>query len=526
MKANSLTRPIKRSPCCTSILAWTFRKEELGLAVVVLCLLAAGPLSTRVEAFSLLGPYADWMDVEKGYRLPDDIGGPMNITEGYRWNIPVLTYGFDQSFMDYFGSNGVAAVEQAIAMLNKIPPASVIDLQAYALRAWRANWRAESAELLDLKSQTLGLLLQQMGLTDPVRNAFCIRDYQVYPGPSYYFDVIMRSFDPVTAQPSHYVNGVLLSYQVFWMTPAPGQFFCDAQEIPVDAEAGGFEPVVSMSAHGYSPYGRFVTNLTREDIAGLRYLLSGGEVHCEALLPDVHLVNTNEGPLVVTADRPGIEKVTFARHPAGPLNGRFLPFTNRWTDIYYGYFLPGYQEVERITTRPDILFTAADLGASRGWSSTGTTNWVNNAELNGNPGGLGPGVIQPPVTITYNSIGPFYIVPPAFSTNAFPTELSSYLVSGWGSFNGTTNPPITYPVGQTPFQPTEVRLTLRIQGKSYELRWPLPGRPYQRFAFQTGTNLTDWTTITTLTNSGATFEYQADAPPNEPARFFMTSPLP
>jgi len=28
-------------------------------------------------AFSLLGPYAGWMDVQKGYRLPGDIGGPL-----------------------------------------------------------------------------------------------------------------------------------------------------------------------------------------------------------------------------------------------------------------------------------------------------------------------------------------------------------------------------------------------------------------------------------------------------------------
>ena len=36
--------------------------------------------------FTLLGPLQDWMDIQKGFsRL--DIGGPMNISEGYRWNI-------------------------------------------------------------------------------------------------------------------------------------------------------------------------------------------------------------------------------------------------------------------------------------------------------------------------------------------------------------------------------------------------------------------------------------------------------
>ena len=86
--------------------------------------LFAGPVGGF--AFSLLGPYADWMDVQKGYQLPGDIGGPMNIGEGYRWNLPVVTYGFDRSFLDYFGSNGVAAVEGAIGILNALPPASSI----------------------------------------------------------------------------------------------------------------------------------------------------------------------------------------------------------------------------------------------------------------------------------------------------------------------------------------------------------------------------------------------------------------
>src|SRR6266404_4804702 len=80
----------------------------------------------RVEGFALLGPYMNWMAQTNGYRQPGDIGGPMDIGEGYRWNVPVVTYGFDQSFVDYFGSNGVAAVESAIQVLNDLPPASTI----------------------------------------------------------------------------------------------------------------------------------------------------------------------------------------------------------------------------------------------------------------------------------------------------------------------------------------------------------------------------------------------------------------
>src|SRR5207248_1976102 len=43
--------------------------------------------ANRVEGFALLGPYMDWMAQTNGYRQPGDIGGPMNIGEGYRWNV-------------------------------------------------------------------------------------------------------------------------------------------------------------------------------------------------------------------------------------------------------------------------------------------------------------------------------------------------------------------------------------------------------------------------------------------------------
>ena len=68
--------------------------------------LVLSALGVRVQAFSLLGPYADWMQQTNNFREPGDIGGPMDITEGYRWNVPVVTYGFDKSFVDFFGRCG------------------------------------------------------------------------------------------------------------------------------------------------------------------------------------------------------------------------------------------------------------------------------------------------------------------------------------------------------------------------------------------------------------------------------------
>src|SRR5205823_3981984 len=46
--------------------------------------------------------------------------GPKNIGEEYRRNMPVLFYSYDRDFLQFFGSNGVAAVDQAFAMYNSL----------------------------------------------------------------------------------------------------------------------------------------------------------------------------------------------------------------------------------------------------------------------------------------------------------------------------------------------------------------------------------------------------------------------
>ena len=55
-----------------------------------------------------------------------------NLGEEYRWNSPVITYTYDESFLNYFGSNGVVAIEKAMGILNAIPPASTISYQLSA----------------------------------------------------------------------------------------------------------------------------------------------------------------------------------------------------------------------------------------------------------------------------------------------------------------------------------------------------------------------------------------------------------
>lgn len=467
---------------------------------------------SQAYGFALLGPYADWMDSTKNFRLPGEVGGPMNISEGYRWNVPVVTYGFERSFLDYFGSNGVAAVEAAVALINQLPPASLITITNFPVDAWRFNYQAQALGLVDLKSTTLSLLLEQMGLARPEPSVFCVRDF-VATTSNYLFFVIQRNFDQTTAQPSAYVNESLFTYSVIQFSDAPTSApFCDAQEVPVDPLAELQTTVAGFRTEA----GAYAQNLSRDDVGGLRFLLNGEQIRFEQLLSDVHLFGGGTN-LVRSASRAGVEKVTLVRQPGGTQGQEFEPVTNHWTDVYFIGAGPGYQEVERITTQPDILFSARDLGPFIPFTRTTTTNWVNNADLNGNPGGAGPGVIQPKVEITFNNVGRVYY-------NYGPTG-EEMATSGllWGSFDGGTNAPLVLPGSQVVFQPSPVHLRLAVGAQTNEFHWLINGAAYGRFAFQTSSNLSTWQTMTILTNSGSPFTFEFTAVPGESSRFFRTT---
>ena len=95
------------------------------------------------------------------------------------------------------------------------------------------------------------------------------------------------------------------------------------------------------------------------------------------------------------------------------------------------------QEVERVITKPDFLFAAANLNnlndGTPFYNRTGTSNWVNNSILNGSSEG-GPGVITPQVRVTFGTVG--HIVTPA--SGGYPTYISPDF---FGSFDSSTNAP-------------------------------------------------------------------------------------
>lgn len=151
-------------------------QPKIGFCLLLVCF-ALGLSALSARAFALLGPVQPWMQTSNGVIYHGDIGGPIGITNGYRWNVPVVTYGFDISFLNFFGSNGVAAVESAIQILNNLPPASQIVLTNYPFGTVQLNNAAQAQNLFDLKSFTLSLLMEQMGLADPVRNIYMLTNW-------------------------------------------------------------------------------------------------------------------------------------------------------------------------------------------------------------------------------------------------------------------------------------------------------------------------------------------------------------
>jgi hypothetical protein len=283
--------------------------------VAWLGVLAAGLPSA--QAFSTGGVFETWQVRDLGYNIGErgDIMGPMNIGEDYRRNTPVLTYAFDENFLDYFGSNGVAAVDQAFAILNNLKPVSTYsaDLSEIPLEARRFNQTAGALNLIDLKSATLAILVEEMGLADPIRYTWTLHDRVAganCPVGNQYL-VTKRNFGIVPSnldqlQYSSYVNGVLFSYyiQEYCANPPFGSGLSEAIEIPVDVpiNAARYTPVASAQLNTLAP-GAFYTGLTRDDVAGLRYLLRSGHVHWEDVPANsAALVPSNAPSLLVTSN--------------------------------------------------------------------------------------------------------------------------------------------------------------------------------------------------------------------------------
>jgi len=501
-------------------------KIHIALTIAAFCTIG---LSHRGFAFSLLGPLQNhangaadpWQGKPYGgrpsglgYSLPGDIGGPMLIQESYRWNIPVITYGFDPEFVEYFGQAGVDEVEKAIAIFNALPPVSAMSatLEEFPLDAKGQNGTGSTLSLMDLKSHVLPLLLEQLGLAMPERFVWSLRSRNASPTGTNYA-VLNLNYDPITWQASQRVNGVIYNYRVFDDLGPRGEEWASAVEWyqldpdfqPYSSVAGGVgsrdyqmgsDPSVLGASSGLLA-GHYFTGLTRDDVGGLRFLLSRENRRWEALLPGVTGVGSNAAGFVSVALRPGVEKLTFQRQQFAPATQQFQPVTNIFQDIYFMDDAAVTQTVQRVVTTPDILFRVRDLGgvvyhwdldegqqtifAARLYDRSDASAWLNHAGLNDRPSGAGPGVIRPPAHITFNKVGRYL----AAGGGGF-TPL-------WAAFDGSDAPPVWFMGSDTNINSLVVESRVVRTNGIAEFEWTTLRFNHHPYRVEVSTNLINWT---------------------------------
>lgn len=493
-------------------------------------LLVVGTAVSRlpIQAFSLLGPFdAAYQTGEIGYGVNiiinsqvQDMGGPMNLEEEYRWQSPILVYGFDTTFVEYFGPKGIAAVEAAVKVINDLPRVSTLTpmLSEYPLETLRYNYTAQQLRIIDVKSLALSLFLEQLGLASAERYTHTLRSRIVEADGTENYTVIRRNWSPIPVNPmdpanqwrytdTPYVNSTLYTYGIrhFRARNTLPEFW-DAQEIALDAgnpkvsvasyvglQAGLVDPRVfnQLYAGALTPgAGLFFTGLTRDDVGALRYLLHPARTNAEGVAPNafrgapvqaptvvfngqgspwqiyvpfgVTVTNagggtttgTNGSALLAPAHRPGVDKVNFVRLDVDSFLGQFLdPLVVRYPETVWDPLTRRLvtQSVERRLSRPDILFTAADLGVAGNsgfpYVFSRQLGFVDNSALNtgGDNVAAGPGTLQPG-QLTFNKLGPWSI---NINQTAEERGFRGYV---FGSFDGSTNAPIVFPQGVDAFE--------------------------------------------------------------------------
>jgi len=489
-------------------------------------------LSQHASAFSLIGAPDASQVTELGYfangnggrtfSQQGDLGGPRNLGGEFRWSTPVITYGFDATFIDFFGAEGVAAVQKAFAILNALKPASQMSagLGEFPLKTSGVNFAAQRLHMYDVKSFTLSIMMEQLGLAAPERYVWCLKQ-RVTVNNINNFLVFNRNYDPVSQNYSPFVNGTRYSFVVGQFTLPDGTVYYDTRKVAIDAAepnltvvalngiAGGIlgiddrvKRMVSYNSGnvegtaGIGAWGLYFSGLTRDDAGAIRYLLdprnknyesapagsaapsglpvsvvSGGGSGSDAwriidTLPSGAggsggnsapsggggTTNATVTPFINESLRPGVDKINFVQVNLDPLTRRtVLPVAVQYSESIVTNGVTVSQRVERIQNRPDILFSAADLGA------TGTLPFVYSRNMNfsqpsrsaqdviNNPANAlnYPGNIGGTVDVTFAAIGPYYITRDVGSNQG---DSNTGFV--WGSFDGTTNRPVAYPVGR------------------------------------------------------------------------------
>jgi len=452
--------------------------------------LSLGMLAARLAfAWSGTGPLLgfqtgalDYGAARPYYPFPagGELGGPQSFNVCARLNVGVITYAYDETFLEYFGPAGVAAVDAAMNVFNALPKMTdSTSLAGYLTQGnQRLNYTAQALQLMDLKSATMGLIIERMGLLGETHVYDLISRVPASPG-QYQYTMIMRNFDPDTSLPSPYVNGHLYGFQIYddGTTADAIEDGLDATVLPLAATAVATRESLNL--------GGYYLGLTRDDVGGLRALYKRSRFENETLDGSCYVssnyftspwsptittnaataagtVTTGVGGTVTTTTTTttattagftgilgGVGKITFAKveYNSG-IGNTFGTNVCEFTIPMLTNGVISNMVVFRTNTAPDLIFAAADLNTyayplvtplyTRAMTFTAPpadpagglipSTIVENA-------GVGAGLV-----ITFNSAGPVYY-------NLYPTTLAQdgfVQTWNWGSYSSGTNV-IVYP---------------------------------------------------------------------------------
>jgi len=270
--------------------------------------------------FSLIGPLSGspggqaWQVPTIGYGLPGDLGTPRNLAEEYRRTTPVMFYACDASFLDYFGSNGAVAIDQSFNLLNGVLTngvdsydySSQTSTNRFPFETLGNNATAGILDLVDLKSALVFEMMEQLGLADSVRYTWTLTDRHAVAGNSnacpanIEYSVVQYNFDPVTWAPSSFVDNTLWSYLL--PDNCTGNPNPEADAVEITSSTPINFPVASQSQAFL--YGGFYTNLTWDDVGGLKYIYSTNNWNNETPFPGSSMFSTNFNtlPLLTTSN--------------------------------------------------------------------------------------------------------------------------------------------------------------------------------------------------------------------------------
>ena len=309
------------------------------LNIRILCFVLLLALLPGARAFVLMGPLSGQEGTDQDlFNLHDQIGTPKEIDRGvrrfWRWNQPNFTYSFDQSFIGFFGPEGMDAVTEAVNVINDFfdnedySGMSQLDLAKHGFAGnYNTTWlntTAANAQMIDIKSLTLGMLVNHLGIGNSQRHMFT--GVAADLNTTVNFQVALRNYDPTSLLPTDVVNGVQYSYRLVHDTatvgiPAGGLVlptFADFEEFTTDTTGNAYSSVASIVDAFYGNTALYWTDtpslfnfgiyydgmnamggqfqprhaLTYDDAGGLKYLYSPNNYVFEAIDANVMSVET------------------------------------------------------------------------------------------------------------------------------------------------------------------------------------------------------------------------------------------